>query len=90
MIPINFSLAAAGLHVLAVHSDHINTPFFILDVMKGFEVIYEMNTDHDVFSLKMTDIILGDLTKYPYTIDPAKYNGTQPAIEKMQEFREIG
>ncbi len=58
------------MHVLALHSNYKNSPFFNLDVDSGIKIVYLMDNDHDIFELKMKGIKLQDLTNYPYTIRP--------------------
>jgi hypothetical protein len=40
-----------------------------------------MNTDHDIFGLKISDFTVTDLTKYPFTIDPERYDGIHAILE---------
>ena len=90
MAPIKFSLSSKGIHVLALHPIYKQTPFFNLDANSAFEVTYEMNTDHDIFGLKMGDLIVTDLTKYPFTIDPERYDGISAILENRQKLKEEG
>jgi hypothetical protein len=87
---IKFSLTSKGLHVLALHPIHQQAPFFNLDANSAFEVTYEMNTDHDIFGLKVGDVTLTDLTKYPFTIDPEIYDGIPTLLENQEKLKKDG
>ena len=90
MAPIKFSLTSKGFHVLALHPIHQQAPFFNLDANSAFEVTYEMNTDHDIFGFKVGDVTLTDLTKYPFTIDPERYDGILAILENQEKLKEEG
>ena len=49
-----------------------------------------MNTDHDIFGLKVGDVNLTDLTKYPFTIDPERYDGIPALLENQEKLKEDG
>jgi hypothetical protein len=68
----------------------VEAPFFNLDANSAFEVTYEMNTDHDIFGLKLGDVKVTDLTKYPFTIDPERYDGIRAILENQEKLKEQG
>ena len=49
-----------------------------------------MNTDHDIFGLKLGDVTVTDLTKYPFTIDPERYDGIRAILENQEKLKEEG
>lgn len=49
-----------------------------------------MNTDHDIFGLRIADVSVTDLTRYPFTIDPARYDGIRAVLENQQKLKDAG
>lgn len=68
---MEFQLEIAGVQINMLHPEYLMEIFRLES--KSLSVVYTTYNDHFIFKCDFTNLIMSDLTRYPYTIDPRQF-----------------